>query len=234
MIRETNGGLWTIAEDDYYRPVIEKHGLSIKSDPFLLPIALRYVIPGTIVMDCGALVGDHTGPYLDAVGPDGIVYAFEPGKEAFQCLEHNCPKAICIHKALSDKVAEGVLQKLELRPGSSYIFTGRSYDWVNQFKVIPEPVEFTTIDALGLANSEKRVSYLKIDVEGCEPQVLTGGEATIRKHRPVIILEHNRIALETQNNTSAILIEVLNNLGYSWQSLNSGPADQTDWICLPR
>jgi hypothetical protein len=40
------------------------------------------------------------------------------------------------------------------------------------------------LDDLGLAPA-----FVKLDVQGFELQVLTGGEATLRRHRPVLMIE---------------------------------------------
>lgn len=49
----------------------------------------------------------------------------------------------------------------------------------------------TTLDAYVNNNRIPALDFLKIDVEGTEYPVLVGGQETIRKHRPRIILENN-------------------------------------------
>src|SRR5687767_9160852 len=64
-------------------------------DQNLLPVILSYVKKGDWVVDAGAFIGDHTRAYLDRVGATGVVVALEPNPEAFECLKHNCPDAVC-------------------------------------------------------------------------------------------------------------------------------------------
>src|SRR5262249_31596505 len=49
----------------------------------------RLVAPGQVVLDVGANVGAHTVPLAQCVGPAGRVLAFEPQRQAFDCLETN-------------------------------------------------------------------------------------------------------------------------------------------------
>ncbi len=50
----------------------------------------------------------------------------------------------------------------------------------------------TTLDALWEANGQPDVSVVKIDVEGAEAAVLSGGSACLLATRPIVLLEWNR------------------------------------------
>lgn len=52
-----------------------------------------------------------------------------------------------------------------------------------------DDVETITIDSLEL----KSCRLIKIDVEGMEPEVITGARATIAAHRPILFVENNTI-----------------------------------------
>jgi FkbM family methyltransferase len=56
-------------------------------------------------------------------------------------------------------------------------------------------VDVVTIDALGMSPS-----IIKIDAEGAEPEILSGAEETLRRHRPFLMIENNpaNIAASTE------------------------------------
>lgn len=60
-----------------------------------------------------------------------------------------------------------------------------------------------------LANADRRITGIKIDVENFEYFVLKGAEQIIKKHMPIIYCE----LWDNQNRTDCI--SLLNNLGYS-------------------
>jgi FkbM family methyltransferase len=49
-------------------------------------------------------------------------------------------------------------------------------------------VETHSIDDLVSANSLRRVDFIKMDIEGSEPDALNGGERTIRRDRPQLAI----------------------------------------------
>ncbi len=63
------------------------------------------------------------------------------------------------------------------------------------------------------------VGFIKIDVEGHELQVLKGGEAMIRKHRPTILVESER---RHNPNCPQSVFDWLTGLGYSGYYLIAG------------
>src|SRR5260370_16919171 len=58
---------------------------------------------------------------------------------------------------------------------------------------------------------QQPVSFMKIDIEGCEPEALRGARQTIMRHRPVIWIEINPEALIRQNHSVLELRNLLEN-----------------------
>src|SRR5262249_26068313 len=146
-----------------------------------------FIRPGSVVVDAGAALGDHTLFYLNAVGAAGKVYAFEPHPVQFICLLRNCPRAISYKYAFGEA------------PGSVYLF--HQPDIVAGSRLVdPElqwpmtPCERVTLDSI--VKEKDQVSFLKIDVEGCEPEVIRGAREIIAASRPTIWFENNPEALE--------------------------------------
>ncbi|WP_268251869.1 FkbM family methyltransferase [Streptomyces massasporeus] len=49
-----------------------------------------------------------------------------------------------------------------------------------------------TLDQLARESGTERLAFVKADVEGTELAVLKGGSATLRRHRPTLLLEIER------------------------------------------
>lgn len=61
----------------------------------------------------------------------------------------------------------------------------------------PRGVKATSVPCLTLDSFEfQNVSYIKVDVEGFEEKVLRGGQKTINRDRPVIVIEQNDAILD--------------------------------------
>src|SRR5260370_27077074 len=52
-----------------------------------------YLTPGSIAIDVGAHIGNFTLPMARALGSTGVVLAFEPFPQVFDCLDANVKKA---------------------------------------------------------------------------------------------------------------------------------------------
>ena len=153
--------------------------------------AMRYVKDGDIVVDAGANMGTHTIPYAQRVGPKGKVYAFEIQTPIFEVLKmnvakHNLKNVELFRKALGhvddaevevDTIIENI-KKIKygnkLNYGAARLGTGG------------EKVKMMTLDSLNL----KRLDFIKTDIEGAEPLFFYGARETIKRCRPVILLEN--------------------------------------------
>lgn len=189
----------------------------------------QYVQPGSIVLDIGANVGDHTATYMQWVGAEGCVFAFEPNSEALECLRFNCrfmPNVIIVDKALSD-VEQTLFMHTQPNVGASF-----TSPYTGEFTV-----EATTLDTCPKLNAIENVSFIKIDAEGYEVYILRGGRELINRNRPAMLVEVNTGALERANSSREELFGELEALGYvyaitdqrlKWDDL------QYDILCVPR
>jgi len=140
-----------------------------------------YTKPGTIAIDLGAHIGIHTLTMTRKVGKRGLVIAFEPQTKMFTELYHNLKlNRINFSNVVLLPFAAGETEKIiemsERDPnneGGTPIGNGG-----NQAKMI-------TLDSLELSN----VSFIKMDVESYELNVLKGAKNTILRNQPIIVFE---------------------------------------------
>ncbi|HZU20790.1 MAG TPA: FkbM family methyltransferase [Gaiellaceae bacterium] len=139
-------------------------------------------------VDVGANVGVYSLLAARALESGGRVVAVEPNPDARRFLELNLQRnsgkrsVEVVPLALAD--VEGELPWARTR----YHGTGRLASEVQG--PATERVRATTLDrlvaSLGL---DLRNGAVKIDVEGFEPRVIEGGESTISRERPVLLVE---------------------------------------------
>lgn len=81
-------------------------------------------------------------------------------------------------------------------------------------------VSVATLDGcligLGIDNP---IKLLKLDAEGYELKALKGAKETIHKHKPVLIMEINREALERAGDSENLIYDFLLVANYKWRIL---------------
>ena len=145
----------------------------------------KHALPGTTVLDVGAHIGTETIIMAQCVGSLGKVYTFEPQKKNFRELWANC-----LVNKVDDRV---VLHRMAIGSTHKQVEIGRivtsSDGEVDEGGIGiwggGDVTEMRSIDSFNFDN----VSLVKIDVEGCENDVLDGMVETIKKNQPVIIIE---------------------------------------------
>lgn len=78
------------------------------------------------------------------------------------------------------------------------------------------------------------VKFIKIDVQGAEAHVLRGGGELIRKHRPIIIFEWEKILSENYGTTFNDLERWFDDFGYDVAQLHKHNDKQFDFVAKPR
>ena len=154
----------------------------------------RLVSPGDVVLDIGANVGSHTLPLARQVGESGRVVAFEPTGWAFAKLGAN----LALNPALRARVtAEQVMLVAPAQaalPDAIYsswpLAAGTQLHPVHQGRLMStDGARAVTLDEYLAAAGVGPVNFVKLDVDGSEPDVLAGGAETVASDRPRIMME---------------------------------------------
>jgi len=170
--------------DTYVGKSIEAYGRYQLEE---LKVFDKYVQSGDTVLDIGANIGTHTLWFANKVGPSGFVMAFEPQRLIFQTLCANMALNSIKHvdcKHLGVGYSKRLVTVPVLDPLKENNFGGLSIEGHSE----GEPVAICRVDDIGLS----RCDFIKLDVEGMEPEALQGAMNTIVKCRPVLYMELDR------------------------------------------
>lgn len=149
---------------------------------------------GDLALDGGAHVGRHSFPMAQQVGPSGTVLAVEAHPKLARGMvkrvrKQHAPQVQVVNRALSDRVARVSFHCVKRHPAYSGI-EARRYDFKETVEVVE--VEATTIDRLAAEHAEKRMRFVKLDLEGGELRALQGARDTMNKSRPLIVFENDQ------------------------------------------
>lgn len=164
-----------------------------------------------VVWDIGAGLGSYT--LLATLHPNAHVVAFEPNPAVFEVLASNVKlnhledRVTLMPYAVSDTTGTAVLQV----PVNSF-YSGLATIGDMQRTENYEPVEVETchLDGLPLGH----VDLIKIDTEGAELLVLRGGENTIERRQPDILLEYYAPNTHQFGYEPEEIVELLRSWGY--------------------
>jgi FkbM family methyltransferase len=196
-------------------------------EPELRELA-QFVRPSSVFIDIGANIGLYSLKAARLVGRHGAVVAVEPGRAAADLLERNLAlngfaNVRLVRAALADKIGTAALYHTPLGddPQAFSLLTDGS-------AVEAETVATTTLDALVADAGLATVDCLKIDVEGAEPLVLAGGQATLARWRPTVIFEINATLARRSVQAPDAAWRQLAGLGYRFCRLQRGALTAID------
>lgn len=219
-MRITKENIAIIDSDECISKWVEKSG-RLDHDQSLLPCILKYISSDSVVIDAGAFIGDHTIAYAQKAKR---VLAFEPCKSNFECLKHNLgdfENVELFNKGLSDVEGYISIKEVETNAGMAYAEKAK------------KGIKCVTIDSINL----ECLDLIKIDCEGFEYNILKGGEETILKYKPIMVIEINNFALMRNGITDNDLYIYLDSIGYNIRNIYEGHpihANQLDLLCIPK
>jgi FkbM family methyltransferase len=174
---EVVGGMLVPANDPYFKPRLE---VGLLVEPETLDAALVHVRDWRCALDIGAHIGCWTKELASRFGQ---VVAFEPQPENFAALTQNTARHDNVRRlemALADRWSTGRMS-----------FDGRvnSGEWYLSSDGDGPKVRVCSLDDLALDG----IGLVKMDVECAEHLVIAGAERTLRKCRPVVLLEEHTL-----------------------------------------
>jgi FkbM family methyltransferase len=153
----------------------------------------KYIKRGMTVFDIGAHIGYFTLLMAHLVGPDGLVFAFEPNPITYAQLKSN----IAINPHLNDGRIEILRTALgEDKSVQSFFCPVSGSEGLAGLKdtkraLINEVIEVQvdTLDNFAVTHNVKKIDFVKMDIEGAEYDVLKGSEKVLNELHPIILFE---------------------------------------------
>jgi FkbM family methyltransferase len=141
----------------------------------------------SILFDIGANVGAVARFAASLV--DRVI-AFEPQPDVFLQLRKNAPSNVIVQNQAVGATTGTVDFYVDQRDGLQGIASSmmQLIDLTAKGLTRKITVPCITLDQY-VENSGIVPTFIKIDTEGCEPDVFTGGWKTITQHRPILLFE---------------------------------------------
>lgn len=186
----------------------------------------RSVKPGMTFVDIGANIGWFSTRAARLVGTEGKVISFEPRKQTY--------KALCrsMHDNGFDAYFESYNAALGSEPGEMMIGWSHNSDnpggtwtlpegWLQeQFRNAGAELQPTPVLTLDDVIRDRKVDFIKIDIEGAEPLAFDGASNVLRSSRPLIMSELNPRALQAvSNRTPKGFVDYMKDHGYRCEHL---------------
>ena len=171
-------------------------------------------------LDCGCNYGFYSF-YTASLSKNNFVISFEASLKTIGDFDknlqlNNFQNIILKNLAISDIDNNKVLLNEGLNDWESSL-THNNFEKKNITMI-----NTTTIDsALKKYSIDNQFLFIKLDIEGHEFQAIKGGENTIRKYKPIIIIELSKYIFENNENSFFFLEKFLLNFDYSIYGINN-------------
>lgn len=191
------GRTWYIGKDIYVGASLHNYGEYNPDETEMIISLATEAGKDRLCLDIGA----NFGVMAQALEANGFTcIAFEPQPYVYSVLKKNV-SGQCYNLGLGDEIAVAKMPKI--LDGAKANYGGMGIGLRSELGTID--VNVLTLDSLCLDN----IGFMKIDVEGFEEKVLTGGRETILRDKPIMYIEDDRVAL------SASLRKYIKELGYT-------------------
>lgn len=196
-----DGWMWpakdTICWDFFNRPLVNS---TVSNNPATFPYDVVEYVPNR---KCVIQAGGNSGLYAKIYSKFfDVVYTFEPDPVWFACLTHN--------------VTETNVYKFQCCLGDNSISLDvATPSWHNDnygaIRVTgPGNVPQMTIDSFNT-----KPDLIHLDIEGYEFFALRGAAETLRKHKPIVVIEVNDVMCQVYGHMAADIDNFLEQFGYT-------------------
>ena len=173
----------------------------------------QFISRGDLAIDIGANIGDTTVPMALCAGKEGLTIGFDPNPYVYKVLEENASlnltnANIAIHQyAITTEPEEFFFISSEASFGNGGI--SKTKDSIHGKFIYPEKIKGVNLKQFLTANyADKlgKLSFIKIDTEGYDKEIIKSISNLIDEYKPVIVAESFGKA---SNNAKMELYEVI-------------------------
>jgi len=156
----------------------------------------KFIKKGDLVIDIGANIGDTTVPMALAAGSSGLTLGFEPNPFVYKILDKNASlnkekqNIVPLPYAITVKEEEFFYISSEASFANGGISSTK--DSFHGKFVFPDKIKGINLQALlelEYKDKLKNLSFIKIDTEGYDKEIIKSISGLIDKYKPVIVAE---------------------------------------------
>lgn len=168
-----------------------------------------------IALDIGAHIGSYTLFMAHLLDPSqGRVYAFEPSPHNFEKLKHHTLINKLNHVEIYNMAVGSEDGEIDFYLASQNNSSMSSmYRKEQGYQKTTVPV--CTLEHFVHEKKIQRLNFIKMDVEGAEPDVIEGGRDVLLHFAPHMLLELNGILLSRRGSHPGEMVKLLQSLNYS-------------------
>lgn len=190
------------------------------------------LVPETLAVDIGANIGSHSLQIARMLGEGGRIISVEPTAYAYAKLWANIAsnpslsnRVIPIQAALGDGNTDGAsgdfYSRWPLRDaGHLHPEHLGKFETANGARHLT--LDGLMDEVLAAHGIHRKVTFVKIDVDGNELSVMRGGRRTFSTDRPVLLVEIAPYVQDEVPNRFEELIALMSDLGYRLEQAESG------------
>jgi FkbM family methyltransferase len=178
----------------------------------------KFIKEGDLVIDIGANIGDTTVPMALCAGTTGMAIGFDPNPIVFKMLTLNSSLNKAFTNIKPENFAISVKDEEFFFVSSEASFANGGISPENDGRhgkfVLPQKIKGVNLEeflASNYSNWVDKFSFVKVDTEGYDKEILKSISGLLSKYKPVIIAESFGKA---SDEAKIELYEVISNLGY--------------------
>lgn len=169
---------------------LNQYNIRKRNVEFEFLLLTKYLQQDSIFLDVGVNMGSYLY-FAEKFITDKNIYGFEPQPALYKRIKYLFPNINVYNIALTD--TQGIL-KFKVPMVGNRESTGRGtlkIDYIEEDETSNKmyDVQANTLDWFVAEKQISKISLIKIDVEGAEINVIKGGANTIRKFRPILLIE---------------------------------------------
>lgn len=161
---------------------------------YLSQFISRNVSKGDIVMDIGANIGAHTLMMGKSTGPKGHAYAIEATEYAHEKLVKNIElnpqiknQITAVHTIFSKETS--INDGIEIHSSWPFETTSERHESHQGVFKTTGSAPIISLDTFVEKQAINRLDMIKLDVDGNEWDVLAGGQKTLSRMQPTLLME---------------------------------------------